>query len=477
MKKIRWISYLMVMVYTILWVEMSTVKAENAQVIGTLVATNTESSETADTEVVEKKSTWPAGIEVEGGNAIVMEVETGTVLFEKNAHEQNYPASITKILTAMLAIENSNLQENVTFSYDSVHKTEGSSIWRDVDEVMTMEQCLYALMLNSANECAYAIAEHVGGTYEAFIQMMNEKAKSLGCTETNFTNPHGLTDENHYTSCYDMALIAREAIKNDIFCEIIGTRRYDIPPTNKHPNDTTYLSNHHKMIWEREEYYYEECLGGKTGYTQAAGNSLVTYAKKNGMTLVCVVMREKTPGHYTDTRKLLDYCFENFKLHKISENLVEPPKEPVPEEEFLEVGEFANIDEEAVIVLPVEAEFSEAVMSINYENQEEDALASMEYQYQDRFVGKAKILRTTENRKTYDFQLRKEEVDLKKEKKDDIDLKILGLVFGGILILAGIGFGIYKFWDNFHLIRYHYYSRKGKDLFHEAQKRKRKRRR
>ena len=172
---------------------------------------------------VQAEEYWPEGPQIEGESAIVMEVSTGTVLYEKNSHEHSYPASITKIMTSLLAVENSGLDEKVTFSQDAVYKTEGSGIWRDIDEVMTMRECLYGLMLESANECGYAIAEHTGKSYDNFITMMNDKARELGCKDTHFNNPHGLPDEDHWTCAYDMALISREALQNDIFRMIVNT--------------------------------------------------------------------------------------------------------------------------------------------------------------------------------------------------------------------------------------------------------------
>lgn len=160
--------------------------------------------------------------------------------------EAHYPASITKIMTTLLALENGNLSDMVTFSDDAINNTEGSGIARDYGEQMTLEQCLYGVMLESANECAYAVAEHVGGTVENFVDMMNAKAKELGCTNTHFANPHGLQDENHYTTAHDMALIAQAAYQNETFRIIIGTKMYTIPPTNKHAEETV-LRNHHDM--------------------------------------------------------------------------------------------------------------------------------------------------------------------------------------------------------------------------------------
>ena len=260
---------------------------------------------------------WPAGPEVEAPSAIVMEAATGTVLYERNAHEQRYPASITKIMTTLLALENSSMDEEVTFSHDAVFNIERDSthIARDVGEVMTMEQCLYAVMLASANECAYAVAEHVGKGYDNFVKMMNDKAAELGCTDTHFNNPHGLPDDSHVTSAMDMALITREALENSSFYTIATTRRYEFPPTSS--GEQRLRLNHHQMM-EGMEYEYEGCLGGKTGYTSKAGSTLVTFAQRDGMTLVCVVMNEDSPAQYTDTAALLDYGFSNFRKTDMS---------------------------------------------------------------------------------------------------------------------------------------------------------------
>ena len=270
----------------------------------------------------ESDTFWPSGINVSSQSAIVIEASTGTVLFEKNADEVHYPASITKILTGLVAVENSEMDEEVTFSADAVAESRGgtSSIARDVGEVMTMEQCLYGMMLESANECAYAIGEHVGGgDINVFLQMMNDKAKELGCTNTHFVNPNGLPAEDHYTSARDMALIGQAALNNEELSQIMATKSYQIPPTNKHA-EVTPLNNHHAMLnyYKTNQYLYEGCLGGKTGYTDVARNTLVTFAERDGIKLVCVVMCAEGPNHYTDTISLFDYCFANFKVEDIS---------------------------------------------------------------------------------------------------------------------------------------------------------------
>ena len=266
---------------------------------------------------------WPDAPETLSPSVILMEESTGTILYEKNMDEAHYPASITKIMTTLLALENGNLSDMVTFSDDAINNTEGSGIARDYGEQMTLEQCLYGVMLESANECAYAVAEHVGGTVENFVDMMNTKAKELGCTNTHFANPHGLQDENHYTTAHDMALIAQAAYQNETFRIIIGTKMYTIPPTNKHAEETV-LRNHHDMLCTyhnaNRKYLYPYCVGGKTGYTATANSTLVTYAEKDGMTLICVVMDTQSPNQFIDTVNLFDYAFDNFQVLNVAEN-------------------------------------------------------------------------------------------------------------------------------------------------------------
>ncbi len=333
---------------------------------------------------VPKTSVWPEGPDVEAESAIVMDAESGLVLYEKNADAQQYPASITKIMTTLLALENCSLDETVTFSADAVYKNEGetSHIARDLGEEMTLEDTLYAVMLESANECAWAVGEHVGGgDIDTFVDMMNARAAQLGCTNTHFANPNGLHDDNHYTSARDMALISQEAIKNPMFRKIIGTTQYTIPPTNKH-SDPTYLNNHHKMLnsYKGSEYLYEYCIGGKTGYTEAAHNTLVTYAEKDGMLLICVVMKTWSP--YDDTIELFDYCFDNFAYYNISAN----------ETRLGNGSEFAELDTDASVILPVGANFNDTEVTLSYENASDTVMGTLIYSYGGREVGSMDIL-------------------------------------------------------------------------------------
>ncbi|MBR6281998.1 MAG: D-alanyl-D-alanine carboxypeptidase, partial [Lachnospiraceae bacterium] len=344
---------------------------------------------------VEAESYWPSGIEVESNAAIVMEQDTGTILYQKNETDAHYPASITKIMTALLAIENSDMDEEVTFSQEAVDQSLGgtSSIARDLGEVMTMEQCLYGMMLESANECAYAIGEHVGGgDINVFVQMMNDRAKELGCKNTHFSNPNGLHSDDHYTCAYDMALIAQAAYRNQVFAKITGTRAYQIPPTNRH-SDITYLNNHHAMLntYKTTQYLYDYCVGGKTGFTDEANATLVTYAKKDGVTLICVVMDVDTAYEYVDTINLFNYCFDNFNVYHItdSNSLGNTASDK-------DVGAFGNnIDlvqiREGKVILPKTADLSETEIQVEaYKDENDpDVVGRLNYTYGGRFVGTA----------------------------------------------------------------------------------------
>ena len=254
---------------------------------------------------------------VEAESAILMDADTGIILYEKNIHTRQYPASITKVMTALLAQENCAMDEVITFSHNAVYTVErgSSNIGIDENETLSMEDALYALLLASANEVANGIAEHVSGSVEAFAELMNEKAAQIGCEDTHFVNPHGLPDENHYTSAYDMALIAREFFSYENLCTISGTALYHISATATQPDEID-LGNHNKMLAgtnRGSKYYYEDLIGGKTGYTDVARQTLVTCAERDGIRLICVVMKDESPNQYKDSAALYDYGFANYE--------------------------------------------------------------------------------------------------------------------------------------------------------------------
>lgn len=426
---------------------------------------------------------WPDAPEIASPSAIVMEASTGTVLYEKNSDEQHYPASITKIMTTLVALENGNLDDIVTFSDEAIDNTEGSGISRDYGEQMTLEQCLYAVMLESANECAYAVAEHVGGTMENFVAMMNAKAEELGCTNTNFTNPHGLPDENHYTSARDMALIAQAAYENETFRIMTGTKIYTIPPTNKHPDEETILRNHHDMLAtyhaSNAKYLYPYCTGGKTGYTTAANSTLVTYAEKDGMTLICVIMNTQSPNQFEDTITLFDYVFDNFQVLNIADNDTEYAGETTLEAGNLtDAQPFVELDPEAEIVLPKTAQFSDAVSTVEYNDESTDVVGSITYTYAGRTVGTADIKATGAVVGGYVFD--NQSVDATEEDGEAasvVQIKpetILFAVLAAALFAALIIF-LKWFYDNYYILRHNRAVRRHRREQNRRRKKKKKR--
>lgn len=248
---------------------------------------------------------------------VLMDADTGAILYQKNAHEQAYPASTTKIMTAILAIENANLDDQVTVG-DSV-ETKGSLMKIKPGEKLSLRDLLYGMMLWSGNDAARAIAEYVSGSQEAFVALMNEKAEALGMTGTHFVKPNGLHKDDHFTTAYDMALLTQYAMKNQTFREIVKTGSYQVKPTNKHSAGFL-LENTNKLIHTAEgkqsiEYRY--ATGVKTGDTEQAGRCLVASASKDGINLILVLfgdLESKVDGDYRfeNAAKFFDWGFDNY---------------------------------------------------------------------------------------------------------------------------------------------------------------------
>lgn len=250
--------------------------------------------------------------------AVLMDAATGDVLYEKNSRQEEYPASITKLMTVLLALEKGSLTDSVTISHEAVANVEpgSASIALQEGETLTLEQILRAILLRSANEAANAAAEYTDGSIEAFAAHMNSRAAELGCENTHFVNPSGLHEEAHTTTAYDMALISRALLQNETFRSIMGGTYYEIPPTNKQ-TETRYLHGQHQMLNSNSLYYYEYATGGKTGFTEEARNTLVTFAEKDRRELIAVVLKCEGAEHYTDTKALFEYGFDNFETRKI----------------------------------------------------------------------------------------------------------------------------------------------------------------
>ena len=287
--------------------------------------------------------------------------EGDVIYFEQNARDRVYPASITKVMTALLVMEalergNISLDEPITASTDTWLDIppDGSTANIQIGEVMTVEQLLYCMLLPSANEAANVLAQTLCGQVSTFVKLMNQRAMELGCVNTHFVNPHGIHDPNHYTTCYDLYLIAREAMKYDTFRKIVSTDEITIPPTNMTDKERVYYNTNGLLTHKKYSgYTFDGCIGIKTGSTQDAGYCLLSAARREGTTLLSVVMGADTVvdtagthrHQFSESASLLQWGFDNFSYHSIMDS-----RDPVAEVRV----ELAK-DVDSVLIAPAES--------------------------------------------------------------------------------------------------------------------------
>lgn len=372
-------------------------------------ATGEEEATTEHPETTEYPDDPSRAPDLVCGAAIVMDVATGQILYEKNAYEQKYPASITKVLTVLLALEYGiDFNDTITISENAVWDIdrESSLIGLDVGEQITIGDLLYATMLKSDNTCAYAIAEMVSGNIESFAELMNKRAKELGCQNTHFVTPNGLHDDDHYTTAYDMALITREALKHEEFRTLAGTLSYVVPETNL-ADETRPLWNGNRMINPAEAYYYEYCEGGKTGYTTMANNTLVTYAEKDNLELICIILDcDGWKYSYTDSKALYNYCYNNYAyFYPLSDFSFESDEENVPDNNAILENFYSSMDHE-MVDLVVDKDYAlllnkavdttkiEKVINL-YDTAQDNVLGEINFFYEEEQIGTTPITSTT----------------------------------------------------------------------------------
>lgn len=274
-----------------------------------------ESSQGVDTSFLKNDAKIPY---IYSKSVVLMDAATGEILYQKNPTKKCHPASTTKCITSLLACEKGNMSDVLTFSDTAIFSIEpgSSNVALNVGEQLTLEQALYGMMLESGNEAANGIAEYVGGSLTDFAKLMTQTVKDLGGKKSNFENPNGLYTKNHYSCAYDMALVVREGLKNENWRKFTSTTYYELPPTNKQEL-TRYWYNHHKMLMNNPGYEYSGIEGGKTGYTTQSNYSLVSYAKRGDLELICICMNCATsPAIYADTKNLFNFGFDNFSVLK-----------------------------------------------------------------------------------------------------------------------------------------------------------------
>ena len=380
---------------------------------------------------------WPEGPGTYGEAAIVMEAETGAILYAKNIDDAHYPASITKVLTALVAVENGKMDDPVKMSHDSVaflQPGDSSIALKEGDEI-NLEQALYATLLASANEAAYTVAENVGinagHDYEWFIEQMNVRCKELGGTNSNFVNANGLHDENHYTTARDMALIGCEVFEHPEIFEIMQTRQYVIEESDTVEEHV--FQQKHKMLLEGYQAYYEDAIGGKTGYTSDALSTLITMADNGEMQLVCVVLRTYGKNIYPDTTNLFEYAFNNFK--KVSVDGLETSED---------VGEILTDQDGGYVMLPEGVEFADLEMEL-VPDEANNGEATLIYTYEDMPVGSARAKLSNTYIKQHSIQIEEtNSADTKSEKNSsDAGLSkrakiVVGVLTVVLVVLVGL---------------------------------------
>ena len=347
---------------------------------------------------------WPSdtGIQAEAG--ALMDVDSGTMIFGQNSHVEYPPASITKLLTALIVLEHAELSDTVTYSetaMNSVEADSGNKYSLAIGDTMTVEDCLYALLLSSVNQSANALAEHVAGSIPAFVDMMNQKLAELGCNESHFENPSGLNGDTQNVSAYDMAKIACAAFQNEKLLEISSSVSHEVGPTTNNPNGFTVRQEHRLVITEdtASEFYCPEAVAGKTGYLLKAGNTLVTYGEKDGRRLVSVILKGSPRQYFLDGKALLQFGFDRFQNVGIAEN----ETRYVTGEEAVDIGGTSYnpadlmVEEGKVVTLPEEASFGDAELSLEAlpEEAPANAVALLQYVYNERKVGQAYLLDKT----------------------------------------------------------------------------------
>lgn len=387
-----------------------------------VVETTTEAT-TEEPSVINNYADSSKVLNIDARGAILIDANTGVTIYEKNSHEKLYPASITKIMTAYLACKYGKFDDTLTASHNAIYGIgQGSSIIgiKEGEQISFLDG-LYGIMMESANEVCMMVAEHIDGTVEKFVERMNKQAQDWGCKDTHFNNPHGFHDVDHYTTPYDMSLIAFNAIKDENFSKIWGTVDHTIPANNKSPQ--RFLHNKDKMLKPTSDYYYQYAIGGKTGFHDDAKNTLVTCAEKDGVKLISVVMKANGYNQaYTYSKTLLDYGFSVYKDNKVYTAGTYTDKIPVYQtylSEDYNVGELnvtvaGDVSAKLPSFVSANDVKTKAVIDYGKDNnankiyapiKEGDKVGTMEFTYKDKTIATADITASNSVESKSDKQL------------------------------------------------------------------------
>lgn len=406
---------------------------------------------------------WPLGPAIGAQSAILMDANTGAILYAKNIHEQLYPASITKLLSTYVALQECELDEMVTFSEDAVYSI---NWWEDANmgvyagSSLKLEEVLYGILVGSANEAAYAVAEHVSGNLEAFSSLMNKTAKELGCLNSNFITPNGIHDENHYTTAYDMALIAKAFFSNETLTKMSSTTRFDVPVTEHQTREGLILTAKSQLL-PGKPYAYEPLVGTKTGYTDQARQTLVSCAEKNGLKLICVILKEESPAQFTDTIELFNYGFDNFDavtLDNVNNEYAIDNHFFTTDIDLLGNSKtILSLNKEDYIVLPNTITIEDLNSKVTFDKKQKNSIACINYYYKNYLLGKISVDLAIDEPYIFDFGNQKySTVDIvETQNQNTIYINVIHLLIGFILlvILFTILFSVQTFSRNKRLAK------------------------
>ncbi len=365
-----------------------------------VTSSDSDNSATSNGSSAYADLTWPTAPNLVSKQAILMDADTGAILYEKNAYKRNYPASTTKILTGLLVARNAALSETVTFSKKAADSVEDGDATLSIKagEQLSVEQALSGLLLYSANEIAYGLAEHVSGSLDAFVDQMNEEAKKAGALDTHFANASGLYDANHYSTPYDMALIARTCFNNPTFLQIDSQETYTIPPTNM-TNEPRTFSNRNKLL-PGLDYGYAYCVGGKTGYLPEGGYTYVSYAEKDGQRLIAVCFDSTSDDRFFDAETLFNWGYKNFSKVPLSRTTI---ADPYSASSYLNPtrfssGKLVRAFDASYVTLPNNADISDVKLSKDDKHSSEASSSNVTipvlFTYGNHTVGSANLTYT-----------------------------------------------------------------------------------
>lgn len=331
---------------------------------------------------------WPSGPAIGAEAAILMDADTGQILYAKNIDERLMPASTTKIMTCLTAIKRgANMSDVITVSQAAIdaNDPEGSNMGLYAGEQLTLEEIMTGILVCSANEGCNALAEHMAGSMDGYVDYMNDEAAKMGLTNTHFVTTNGLPDPDHYTTARDLATIAREFFSYDVLCRLSSTPYVELEETDTHRAHSLYSKN---KLYKNRDYEYPYLLGSKTGYTDDARQTLVSAAEKDGTRLICVILMEEAPYQFEDTVNLFDYGFANFSYSRISdfENTFDTGSNYLSDSTY---GSLISLNTDVKVLLPNSADLSNITSDITYRESSSPYFADVNYYYNGYYIGKA----------------------------------------------------------------------------------------